>query len=126
MQSTVRGNDRDAFERISHLLQEEKLTEAQIESCIEKLKENGVHSIEQLAAFPVTQIGNLGLKPKSRAVLKAIIPKLNGMVFHSTDVLGFSTCEHCSHWVEVFWLPLEGIAVFLVQSGTVGLDALIV
>lgn len=76
MQNTV-GGEKDALDKIRHLLQEEKLTEAQIVQCIDKLREHGVHTVEQLAAFPVAHIGDLGLKPKARSVLKAVIPKLN-------------------------------------------------
>ena len=73
------GRDQNALERIKHLLLEEKLTEAQADQCIKKLKENGVTTPEQLAAFPIPAIANLGLKPKTRSVLKAVIPKLNGV-----------------------------------------------
>jgi hypothetical protein len=72
------GGGRHGLEPLRQLMGE-KLTDEQINQCILKLTQNGVHTIEELAAFPLSQIVSLGLKPKARSVLKIIIPKLNGV-----------------------------------------------
>lgn len=61
------------------------LSEEQLNETVQVLNLANIKTRRDLAAFPVDKISTIkSLKPKSRALLKALIPKLNGML-HSTN-----------------------------------------
>ena len=63
---------------LKEVLQETKLSAEQVEETLEKLHSHKIFTPPELAALPIDDVANLKLKPKARAVLKELIPKLNG------------------------------------------------
>lgn len=70
----------------------------QANDTITKLKQNRVHTISDLATFPLDKLSVLKLKPKARSILRTVIPKLAG-----SCSIEFSTTYRVLSVKRAFW-----------------------